>query len=39
MVVYDDEMMFMRGTKDLNGVFLSLQPTCFVPDDFSRYKK
>ena len=39
MVVYDDEMMLMRGIKDLNEVFLSLPMTSFVPDDFSRYKK
>ena len=25
MVVYDDEMMPLRGTEDLNGVILSLQ--------------
>ena len=39
MVVYDDEMMLLRGTEDLNGVFPSLQLTCFVPNDFSRSKK
>ena len=39
MVVYDDEMMLMRGIEDLNEVFLCLQVKSFVPDDFSRSKK
>ena len=32
-------MMFLRGTEDLIEVFLSLQVTSFVPEDFSRSKK
>ena len=39
MVVYDDEMMLMRGIEDLNEVFLSLQVISFAPDDFSGSKK